>query len=82
MPEWEGQSIFRADFSDYRVTWATRYLSSVEVDPDVRADFPFTGADWLGGDSFTCLGAAAGDVDCRPVAEAETSSRPDLSFSS
>lgn len=80
LPEWEGQGILRADFGDYRLTWATRYLGSVEVDPDVRAAFPFTGADWLGGDSFTCLGAAAGDVDCRPVGEAENYFRHDVSL--
>ena len=80
LPEWEGQGIFRADFGDYRLTWATRYLGSVAIDPDVREDFPFTGADWLGGDSFTCLGEAAGDVDCRPVGEADNYFRHDLSF--
>lgn len=80
LPEWEGQGIIRADFGDYRLTWATRYLGGVEIDPDVREDFPFTGADWLGGDSFTCLGEAAGDVDCRPVGEAEGYFRHDVSF--
>ena len=80
LPEWEGQSIFRADFSDYRLTWSVRYLSSVKVDPDIREDFPFTGADWLGGDSFTCLGADAGDVDCQPVIEADNYFRHDMSF--
>ncbi|MCH9693509.1 MAG: TonB-dependent receptor [Gammaproteobacteria bacterium] len=80
LPEWEGQGIFRADMGDFRLTWATRYLGSVEIDPDVREDFPFTGADWLGGDSWTCLGAAAGDVDCRPVGEAANYFRHDVSF--
>ena len=80
LPEWEGQSIFRASFSDYRLSWAMRYLSSVEIDPDVRADYPYSGADWLGGDSYTCLGADAGDVDCRPVGEAENYFRHDVSL--
>jgi iron complex outermembrane receptor protein len=82
LPEWEGQSILRADFGDYRFTWATRYLAGVEIDPDVRAAWPFSGANWLEatGDSWTCLGAAAGDVDCRPVGEAENYFRHDISF--
>lgn len=80
LPEWEGQSIFRADIGDYRLTWATRYLASVEIDPDVREAWPYSGADWLGGDSWTCLGADAGDVDCRPVGEAENYFRHDVSL--
>ena len=80
VPEWEGQGILRAEFGDYRLTWATRYLGSVAVDPDIREDWPYSAADWLGGDSWTCLGAAAGDVDCRPVQEAGNYFRHDLSF--
>ncbi len=80
LPEWEGQGVFRADIGDYRFTWATRYLSSVEIDPDVRADWPYSTADWFGGDSWTCRGAIAGDVDCRPVAEADNYFRHDVSF--
>ncbi|MBT8105534.1 MAG: TonB-dependent receptor [Woeseiaceae bacterium] len=81
VPEWEGQGIFRADFGDYRLTWATRYLSNAGIDPDVREDWPFSGAAWYGeGDSWTCAGEARGDVDCQPVGEVENYFRHDLSF--
>jgi len=62
-PEWQGRGTFRADVGNWRYTWSTRYVSSVE-NTDSRDDF---------GDIFndptvdTCLGAANGDVDCRDV---------------
>jgi iron complex outermembrane receptor protein len=81
LPEWEGQSILRADVGDYRLTWSTRYLAGVEVDPDVREAWPYSGAAWTGeGDSWTCAGEANGDVDCRPIAEADNYFRHDVSF--
>jgi iron complex outermembrane receptor protein len=67
-PEWQGRGTLRADIGNWRYTWSTRYVSSVQVDVDERDDF---------GDIFnhpnvdTCLGAANGDVDCRDVDFAE-----------
>ena len=61
-PQWQGRAIIRADMGDWRVTFASRYLSSVEQDPDGVDDF-----DDIDGNSDTCLGAANGDVDCRDV---------------
>jgi iron complex outermembrane recepter protein len=78
LPEWEGQAVFRADFSDYRLTWSTRYISSVRLDPDLRADLPFSNV--VEGGSFTCLGPDAGDVNCQPVGEAEDYFRHDVSL--
>ena len=67
--------------SDYRVTWATRYLAGAGIDPDVREDWPFSGAAWEGeGDSWTCAGEARGDVDCQPIGEVDNYFRHDLSF--
>ena len=77
-PEWEGQGIFRADVGDFRMTWATRYLSSVRIDPDLRDALPYGNV--FDGAGLTCLGAASGDVDCRPVGEADRYFRHDLSF--
>ena len=79
-PEWEGTAIFRADFNDYRLTWSTRYIGNVAVDPDVRANFPFSNIDSSANRRYTCLGEARGDVDCRPVGEADNYFRHDMSF--
>jgi iron complex outermembrane receptor protein len=78
LPEWEGQAIFRADVEDFRFTWSTRYISSVEIDPDLAEDFPFDNA--ATGPYYTCLGPDEGDVNCRPVDFAENYFRHDLSF--
>ncbi len=77
-PEWTGQAIFRADISDYRVTWSTRYLSSVRIDPDLREALPFGNV--FDGNGMTCLGPEFGDVNCRPVGSADRYFRHDLSF--
>jgi iron complex outermembrane receptor protein len=77
-PEWEGQSIIRADIGEYRVTWATRYLGPVRIDPEFREALPYGNA--FDGNGLTCLGVAAGDVDCRPVGSADSYFRHDMSF--
>lgn len=77
LPEWEGTAIFRADVSDFRFTWSTRYLGSVAIDPDTRDALPFGSIDT---GYRTCLGAENGDVDCRPVGEADNYFRHDMSF--
>ncbi len=74
-PEWEGQGILRADVGDYRYTWSTRYIGSVRMDPDLREVLDY-GA-WPA--MRTCLGADAGDVDCRPVGRADNYFRHDVS---
>jgi len=77
LPTWEGTYTFRADYDKYRVVFNTRYLGGVQIDPDTRAALPF--GDLTDG-YRTCLGAARGDVDCRPIGEAENYFRSDLSF--
>ena len=65
-PTWKGRMSFRADFSDWRATWSTRYISSVREDPTTL--LPFDGVE---GNADTCLGTALGDVDCRDIGFAE-----------
>jgi iron complex outermembrane receptor protein len=68
-PEWKGRMFFRADVGDWRYTWSTRYLGSVEQDPEgidvpgnvTDPDFP----------ANTCLGPDLGDVNCRDVGFAD-----------
>ncbi len=66
-PEWKGRMAFRADVSDWRYTWSTRYVSSVEQDPEGIDDFDNV----LIGDADTCLGPTEGDVNCRNIGYAE-----------
>jgi iron complex outermembrane receptor protein len=77
-PEWEGQGIARFDVGNFRFTWSTRYIGSVRIDPDVRADLPFGNVDTEAYN--TCLGPQNGDLDCRPVGEADNYFRHDMSF--
>ena len=79
LPEWEGQMILRADINDFRATWSTRYISSVSADPDTLEAEGWGG--WsTTGTTNTCLGEAAGDVDCRPIGWAENYFRHDMSL--
>ena len=65
-PDWRGQLAFRVDFSDYRITWQTRYIGDVEQDADLIDDF-----DDIDGISDTCGGPTRGDVLCRDVGFAD-----------
>ena len=65
-PDWRGQLALRVDFSDYRFTWQTRYLSDVEQDVDTIDDF-----DDYDGIADTCAGPSRGDVLCRDVGFAD-----------
>ena len=78
LPEWEGQVLLRADVNDFRATWSTRYLSSVQADPDLLEANDF--GNWNAGSANTCLGEAAGDVDCRPIGWADNYFRHDMSL--
>ncbi len=66
-PEWKGRMSFRADINDWRVTWSTRYLSSVAQLPD-GVDAP---GNVVLGNADTCGGPALGDVNCRDVGFAD-----------
>jgi len=66
-PDWNGQVTLRADIADWRVTWRTRYLGSVNQD----ADFVDSFGNAVAGTANTCLGEAQGDVDCRDIGFAD-----------
>jgi len=74
-PEWEGQGILRADFGKWRVTWSTRYISSVAENPLAAEEF----TNYPNGTADTCLGEDFGDVDCRDVGWADNYFRHDVS---
>jgi iron complex outermembrane receptor protein len=65
-PEWKFRLGLRADVDEWRVTWETNYLGSVEQDPLEVDEF-----DDISGIADTCLGPAAGDVLCRDVGFAD-----------
>ncbi|MEX0975538.1 MAG: TonB-dependent receptor [Woeseia sp.] len=62
-PDWRGQLAVRADVGDFRLTWSARYLGSVEQDAAGIDEF----SNAIDGASDTCLGPAAGDVNCRDI---------------
>jgi len=62
-PEWTTRGFFRFDYDEFRFTWETRYLSSVEQDPLGVDEF----SDIFEGFSETCLGPPD-DEQCRDVA--------------
>ena len=74
-PEWKGRMSLRADINDWRVTWSTRYVSSVEQDP-LEIDEPGNVVD---SSADTCGGPALGDVNCRDVGFAENYFVSDMS---
>lgn len=65
-PEWNVRAGLRLDYDDYRLTWETRYLSSVNQEPDFVDDYStaLSTAD-------TCLGYDFGDVLCRDYADTD-----------
>ena len=66
-PEWKGRASFRADVNDWRITWSTRYVSSVEQQAS-GIDAPGNIVD---GTAHTCGGPTLGDLNCRDVGFAE-----------
>ena len=65
-PEWNVRSGLRFDYDNWRVTWETRYLSSVKQDSRFVDDFD----DAISGASDTCQGPP-NDVLCRDFADIE-----------
>jgi len=74
--KWRGRMAFRADYSDWRLTWSTRYISSVEQDSEGIDEF----SNVVEGDSETCSGPTEGDVNCRDVGFASNYFVHDLSL--
>ncbi len=74
-PEWKGRAAFRADVGNWRYTWSTRYISSVEQQADLVDDF----GNVVDGLSETCGGPTLGDENCRDVGFAENYFVSDMS---
>ncbi len=70
-PKWSVRTGLRFDYDDYRVTWETRYLSSVNQEPDFVDDFSdifdSQGTGFIGD---TCLGPPDDEL-CRDYADTE-----------
>jgi iron complex outermembrane receptor protein len=64
-PPWKGRSIIRFDYADWRVSWETNYLGSVQLREELQDEF-----DDISGLSDTCFGPPD-DVLCRDVDYAE-----------
>ncbi len=62
--DWRGFATASAEMDKFRLSWTTRYQSSVETDPEVRTTTDFVADPAL---VVTCAGPEAGDVNCRPV---------------
>jgi len=79
--EWRSDSRFRVEYGDYRFTWRTRYVGSVEQSPEGIDDYSdvFDTND-TGFTSDTCLGTANGATDCRDVGFADNYFVHDASF--
>lgn len=73
-PDWKGRSTVRLDYNDWRVTWQTNYLGSMQQ----RSEFIDEFDDAITGLSDTCSGAP-NDVLCRDIGYAENYFRHDLS---
>jgi iron complex outermembrane receptor protein len=68
-PDWRVQAFLRFDYDDFRFTWESRYISSVEQDPDGIDDFgDIFGSTGIIGD--TCFGPPDDEL-CRDYADAE-----------
>ncbi|MCF6287621.1 MAG: TonB-dependent receptor [Proteobacteria bacterium] len=65
-PDWTGALTMRADIGKYRVTWRTRYIGAVNVDPIFVEGNAF---DDIDGATYTCGGPDRGDELCRFIYE-------------
>jgi iron complex outermembrane receptor protein len=65
-PPWKGRSIVRFDYSDWRVSWETNYMASMQQRPEFVDDFD----DAITGISDTCFGPPL-DVLCRNIGYAK-----------
>ncbi len=68
-PEWKFRNRLRFDMNDWRLTWETSYIGSVEEDPLEVDEFGNIFGSTVIGD--TCLGPNFGDVNCRDIGFAD-----------
>lgn len=72
-PEWAGRMRLTADYGDWRLTWQTRFIDSVEQDPTLIDPFSdTTDSQGTGFRGDTCGGPTLGDVLCRDVGFAKS----------
>ncbi|WGL15385.1 TonB-dependent receptor [Microbulbifer bruguierae] len=70
--KWTGQGEFRVEYDKYRLTWATRYIGSVEQGEEYIDEFSdIFDTNGTGFYSDTCVGTANGGTDCRDVGFAD-----------
>ena len=74
-PEWKGRAIVRFDYDDWRLSWETNYLGSVEQQPEGIDEFDNA----LTGISDTCAGPPD-DVLCRDIGFAKNYLRHGVSL--
>jgi iron complex outermembrane receptor protein len=73
-PPWKGRSLLQFNYDDYRLTWETNYIGSVQQRPEFRDEFE----DAITGGSDTCFGPPD-DVLCRDIDFAENYFRHSIS---
>ena len=74
-PHWRGNIFVRFDYSDFRLTWETRYLSGVNQDASGVDVFDQA----ITGGSDTCIGPPS-DVLCRDYGDTDGYMQHNLSF--
>ncbi|VUD66722.1 Vitamin B12 transporter BtuB [Thalassocella blandensis] len=72
-PDWKVRSAFRAEFADWKFTWASNFISSIQEREEDKAEFSD-----INGTSATCFGLAE-DGLCRPYGDAGSYITHDLS---
>ncbi|WP_211567173.1 TonB-dependent receptor domain-containing protein [Microbulbifer marinus] len=71
-PKWKGSAEFRVQYEDYRFTWTSRYIGSVEQADEYVDEFSdINDTNGTGFYSDACVGAVSGGVDCRDVGFAD-----------
>ena len=68
--KWRGQATANISYDKFRFSWTTLFQSSVSLDEEDKNQPGFD--NFLdGGNVVTCSGPSNGDVNCRPVADAD-----------
>ncbi|WP_444940414.1 TonB-dependent receptor domain-containing protein [Microbulbifer sp. ZKSA004] len=66
--KWTGNSELKAQYDDFRLTWSSRYVSSVKQNPAYTDEFSdIYDTNGTGYYSSTCIGESNGGTDCRNV---------------
>lgn len=80
-PEWKNTTDIKIEYGDYRFTWRTSYIDSVELDSENRDEYSdVADTNSTGFSSDTCVGVANGGTDCRDVDFADSYVKHDMSM--